>query len=104
MSDKPAINTNLRLFDLVRYMRSELHQQDLISDEEYYWLSSQAPMANSLEGGSPSPRRLEDYDELRDKIKFLTNYIQALEKECSSEQLSAAQQKHYYNERDTSNG
>lgn len=65
------INTNVRLFDLVRYMRSELHAADLITDEEFTWLCADAPMANSDAGGSPSPRRLEDYDELRDKIAFL---------------------------------
>lgn len=57
------INTNVRLFDLVRFMRSELHQADLITDEEYFWLCAEAPMAKG--SGSPSPRRLEDYDELR---------------------------------------
>lgn len=67
MSDKPAINTNVRLFDLVRYMRSDLLMQDLITDDEYVWLCSEAPMANSPDGGSPSPRRLEDYDKLREE-------------------------------------
>lgn len=59
-----AINTNVRLFDLVRYMRSELHEQDLITDEEYAWLCG-SEMASSKQGGSPSPRRLEDYDGLQ---------------------------------------
>jgi len=57
------INTNVRLFDLVRVMRSELHEADLITDEEYSWLLSEAPMAKG--SGSPSPRRLEDYDRAR---------------------------------------
>ncbi len=56
------INTNVRMFDLVRYMRAELHDADLITDQEYAWLGS--PMATSHEGGSPSPRRLEDYSGL----------------------------------------
>ena len=62
-----AINTNVRLFDLVRYMRSELHEAELITDEEYAWLLSEAPMARGK--GSPSPRRLEDYDEIRTELK-----------------------------------
>lgn len=60
-----AINTHVRLFDLVRYMRQELHAADLINDEEYSWLCLESDMARSSKGGSPSPRRLEDYDELR---------------------------------------
>ncbi len=71
MSDKPAINTSERLFDLVRYMRAELHEADLISDEEYFWLCSESPMANSPKGGSPSRERLEEYDEMRERIETL---------------------------------
>lgn len=66
---KIQINTNVRLFDLVRYMRTELHEANLITDSEYHWLACDAEMANSPEGGSPSPRRLEDYDEAIAKIK-----------------------------------
>ena len=70
-SDTPrtdaAINTNVRLFDLVRFMRSELHKQGLITEEEYVWLCS-SKMATSPQGGSPSPRRLEDYDQLQSKL------------------------------------
>lgn len=65
------INTNRRLFDLVRFMRSELHEADLISDEEYSWLLSEAPMAKG--SGSPSPRRLEDYDQVK------ASYMESLE-------------------------
>jgi predicted nuclease with TOPRIM domain len=67
MSDTPrtdAINTNKRLFDLVRYMRSALHEGGLITDKEYAWLCSDAPMARSEYGFSPSAQRLADYDEL----------------------------------------
>ena len=60
------INTNQRLFDLVRYMRSELHQAGLITEDEYMWLCLEAPMARGP--GSPSPRRLEDYDVLRARL------------------------------------
>jgi len=63
------INSNVRLFDLVRFMRTELHQAELITDEEYSWLCAEAELATAPEGGSPSPRRLEDYDDLR---KLLT--------------------------------
>jgi hypothetical protein len=62
------INTNVRLFDLVRYMRSELHEAELITDDEYFWLCAEAPMAKGQ--GSPSPRRLEDYDEIKAKMKL----------------------------------
>lgn len=63
------INTHVRLFDLVRHQRAELHQAGLITDEEYFWLCSAAKMANDPKGGSPSPRRLEDYDSLRSHLK-----------------------------------
>ena len=50
--------TNQRLFDLVRYMRSELHDAELITDEEYVMLASE----------HASVQRLEDYDALRAKL------------------------------------
>ncbi len=53
---------NLRLFDLVRSQRHELHKQDLISDEEYGWLMNDP---RAVGAGSPSPRRLETYDSLK---------------------------------------
>jgi hypothetical protein len=53
------INTNVRLFDLVRYMRSDLHEAELITDQEYGWLCAEAPMAKGQ--GSPSPRRQVNY-------------------------------------------
>lgn len=76
---KPAINTHVRLFDLVRQQRSELHEADLITDEEYAWLSGAAPMANSKDGGSPSPRRLEDYDDIRAELTRLRAVNEGLE-------------------------
>lgn len=70
MNDKsPAINTSERLFDLVRYSRAISHEDGLISDEEYAWLCGGSPMTNSPQGGSPSPRRLEEYDEMRAMIE-----------------------------------
>jgi hypothetical protein len=44
-----------RLIDLVRYMRAELHQKDLISDDEY----------TELLGVTGSPDRLRGYDILK---------------------------------------
>lgn len=70
-----AINTNVRLFDLVRQMRAELHEDDLITDEEYFWLCGGCEMATSPEGGSPSPRRLEDYDVLSEKLEAMREAI-----------------------------
>lgn len=63
--EKQPINTHTRLFDLVRYMRAELHEENLLTSEEYAWLSGGAGLAQDPKGGSPSPRRLEDYDDLR---------------------------------------
>lgn len=47
----------------------ELHAANLITDEEYAWLCMEAPLAKG--GGSPSPRRLEDYDDIRAKLTTL---------------------------------
>jgi hypothetical protein len=70
--DTLHINSNVRLFDLVRYMRRELHEAGLITDEEYYWLCSSAPLARNPDlNGSPSRRRLEDYDDLRKQLTTL---------------------------------
>lgn len=52
--------TNERLFDLVRYKRSELYEANLIDEQEYIELV--------IEGGShkrKSVSRLEDYDKVR---------------------------------------
>lgn len=46
---------NKRLFDLVRFMRTELHSAFLITDEEYEMLAKE----------DDSVIRLQDYDELR---------------------------------------
>lgn len=81
-----AINTNVRLFDLVRQMRAPLHEDDLITDEEYFWLCGGCEMANSPEGGSPSPRRLEDYDVLSEKLQAMR---EAIKEAISALQTSA---------------
>jgi hypothetical protein len=72
MSD---INTHVRMFDLVRYCRANLHEDGLITDKEYAWLCS-APMATSPDGGSPSARRLEDYDQFQARIKQLEELVE----------------------------
>lgn len=69
LEEKAAINTNVRLFDLVRFMRGELHDAGLITNSEYFWLVSNSDITESGKGGSPSPRRLEDYDELAAKLE-----------------------------------
>ena len=75
---KQPINTSLRLFDLVRFMRSELHEAELISDEEYGWLCYGSDMAVSPKGGSPSRARLEEYDEMRAELAALRTAGDAL--------------------------
>ena len=79
------ISTNIRQFDLVRFMRGELHEQDLITDEEYAWLCTDAPMAQDPKGGSPSPRRLEDYDNLRQQLADKTQECEELEEKIKSD-------------------
>lgn len=71
LEQKQPINTHVRLFDLVRQQRAELHAADLITEEEYAWLSGGSSYAQDAHGGSPSPRRLEDYDKLRATITAL---------------------------------
>lgn len=70
------INSNVRMFDLVRYMRRELHEAELISEEEYFWLCAEAELATSPDGGSPSRDRLEDYDELRKNANRLAALLE----------------------------
>lgn len=57
---------NQRLLDLVRYSRAELHEDGLISDQEY---------ADLVEVGSISARRLEDYDEIKQSIIDLLKFV-----------------------------
>jgi hypothetical protein len=76
LRQQQPVNTHVRLFDLVRYMRAELHKADLITDQEYVWLCTEAPMAKGA--GSPSPRRLEDYDVLKSELEDAKAKIKAL--------------------------
>lgn len=72
------INTHVRLFDLVRYARTYLFDGDLITAEEYAQLCSYR-FPFDPDRDSPSPRRLEDYDELRRQLKALQEKIANLE-------------------------
>lgn len=72
---------NARLFDLVRYMRQSLHAEELVSDEEYSWLCYGSSLAKGDE--SPSPRRLEAYDELRRRTALLERELTAAQAEIT---------------------
>lgn len=72
------INTHVRLFDLVRQARATLHDENLITDEEYAWLCGGPMAVDDKKGGSPSPRRLEDYDDLRETLSALQNKVERL--------------------------
>lgn len=73
---------NERLLDLVRYQRSELHAANLISDEEYVWL---------VEQGSASARRLESYDEIREKMRKLEAELKQTKQELENFRRRAAE-------------
>lgn len=75
-AEKAEVHISARLFDLVRYSRASLHQDELITDEEYAWLCAHAPLATSPKGGSPSRERLEEYDEIRARLKALSTLQQ----------------------------
>lgn len=57
-----------RLFDLVRYQRAELHQENLISDDEYV----------ALLADSESKKRLETYDDMRQQLTTAKDLIEKL--------------------------
>jgi hypothetical protein len=50
---------NQQIHDLVRFMRTELHQEGLITDEEYV----------ALAGDNSATQRLEDYDRVVQRAK-----------------------------------
>jgi hypothetical protein len=73
-----------RAWDLLRQMRSELLDAELISREEYAWLLAEAPGASDKPGaGSPAPRRLETYDEHAVRLKDAEGQVKALSKALS---------------------
>jgi hypothetical protein len=63
--------TERRLFDLVRYMRSELQDAGLITMGEWTWLTTGAT-PDVPGAGSPSRKRLEEYDELAARLAAMT--------------------------------
>ncbi len=74
--ETPDIATNVRQFDLVRCMRSELHAAELITDDEFNWLCAVAPMAQGKPGqGSISRQRIEDYDTIRSETTRLAEAL-----------------------------
>jgi uncharacterized small protein (DUF1192 family) len=71
-SERAQIDGQLeRAFDLLRYCRDTLHQQELISDDEF---------ASLVARGSVCARRLETYDEHEARIKALSAEVERLQK------------------------
>tara|TARA_R110000796_G_scaffold226774_3_gene343309 strand:+ start:598 stop:852 length:255 start_codon:yes stop_codon:yes gene_type:complete len=73
MKETNPTEINKRLFDLVRYSRFPLYEEGLITDAEYAWLVSNCDLAKGK--SSPSPRRLEDYDDLRARLDEMDELI-----------------------------
>lgn len=71
MSETRRIRNGERLLDLVRYKRHALHEDNLITDEEYAELCSVGP---------GSARRLENYDVITARSEAL---VKAVEAECA---------------------
>lgn len=65
----------VRLLDLVRYCRHQLHEEGLITTED---------LAALLEAGPGSVRRLESYDNLQAHLKEVTTERDALLKEVAA--------------------
>ena len=85
---KSDINTNARLFDLVRYQRMELFEAELITSDEYDWLAHGCKLAKGA--GSPSSRRLEDYDRIITRMDKMEKAL----KEISAQNLRAEMDDH----------
>lgn len=73
---------NQRMFDLVRYMRGSLHEEGLLSDQEY---------SDICEWGADAARRLETYDVMRKRAGEAEEFRQKLSAllSCSSPDGSA---------------
>lgn len=67
-SPTPWSQLHARLWDLVRYVRGELHREGLITDEE---------LAALVQIGSDSARRLENYDALRARVRRLEREVKS---------------------------
>lgn len=82
MSDpQPAFACDYqRLWDLVRHQRSELLDAELITRDEYVALLADETKDRQAQG-SPSPRRLESYDELRARLSAFEGERDALKQE-----------------------
>jgi hypothetical protein len=79
-----------RAWDLLRQMRSNLLDENLISQAEYAWLAAEAPGADAGAGnGSPAPRRLETYDEHAARLKAAEAKLEALSSSAPVERPQA---------------
>lgn len=65
-----AINENERLRDLIRYCRHQLHEENLITDEEFAALVGADDAVESV-------RRLENYDAMMAQIEELHAELRA---------------------------
>lgn len=64
------LNSHTRLMDLVRYARQFLHEEGLISDEEFAALVADADSGKRV-------ARLESYTQVRDRMKALQADLRA---------------------------
>lgn len=67
------IEFNQRMWDLVRFMRADLHNDGLITDEEY----------TELAQDHAAVKRLEDYDVLRLKMTAVNDLVKRFERAVS---------------------
>lgn len=66
-----------RMWDLVRYTRATLLDDGLITLAEYTELCS-AETRTTPNTGSPAPRRLESYDEVRGRMADVSDRVRRL--------------------------
>lgn len=83
---------NQRLFDLVRQQRMELHEVELITDEEYIELAKE----------HSAVARLEDYDELRAQLAAQTKRAESIYRcfHCGFETADDAEAAAHFGDRD----
>lgn len=80
-----------RLFDLVRHQRVELHEAELITNDEYAWLCTAADEGKTGKG-SIARNRLDEYDEIQAKLTAAIKRIEELEREQSDLRLTKGQE------------